>query len=180
MGAGVSRERTPLFSKPRVCQVLYGFQTLRVPGLGEVELMPGPPPKPTEQRRRRNAPARGDWHSASAVGWRYGSRPKPPTGLMPASRTAGTSWFKSWFAAPWTPDDLPGLRVVILLYDQVERGEFQRSSEMRLWMSDYGITPGGAQARRWKPPESETSAESIPDYFGPRKPDHYKRLRVVE
>lgn len=112
-------------------------------------------PAPAENRRRRNAPARGDWQPAVGEGWQHGDAPKPPSGLLKASREAWTVWMASWFAAFWTPSDLPGLRQVIRLYDQVERGEFQRSTELRLMMDTFGITPKGQQDRRWKPPVNE-------------------------
>lgn len=72
---------------------------------------------------------------------------------MPASSDAWKVWFGSWFAAHWSPADLPGLRQVIRLYDQVERGEFQRATELRLQMDTFGITPKGQQDRRWERPE---------------------------
>jgi hypothetical protein len=75
--------------------------------------------------------------------------------MRQASRDAWTTWLAAWFASHWTPDDLPGLRQVIRLYDQVERGEFQRASELRLQMDTYGITPKGQQDRRWAPPKPE-------------------------
>ncbi len=78
-----------------------------------------------------------------------------PDGLMPASEQAWSIWFGAWFAAFWTPSDLPGLRQLVRLFDQVERGEFQRAGELRLQMDTYGITPKGQQDRRWKPPVAE-------------------------
>jgi hypothetical protein len=80
----------------------------------------------------------------------------------------------SWIAAHWTETDLPGLRQVIRLYDQVERGEFVRSTELRLAMDTYGITPKGQQDRRWTPPKAEAPAsEAAPaDKF-------YGHLRAV-
>jgi hypothetical protein len=129
----------------------------------------GPPPK--VQRRRRSAPTRGEWKSTTAVGWQHGALPKPPSGLVPASRTAWWTWFKSWQAAHWIPGDLLGLRIIVRLYDQVERGEYQRSAELRLWLSTYGVTPSGAQDRRWLPSEEDPSLA---------KPKDYAHLRVLE
>lgn len=74
---------------------------------------------------------------------------------MPATVVAWETWFKAWFAAHWTPELLPGLRQVARLYDQVERGEFQRSSELRLAMDTYGMTPKGQQDRRWERPADD-------------------------
>jgi len=61
----------------------------------------------------------------------------------------------SWFAAFWLPSDLPALRQLVRLFDQVELGEFQRAGELRLQMDTYGITPKGQQDRRWKPPKAD-------------------------
>lgn len=138
--------------------------------------MPGPSPKPASQRRRRNAPARGEWKTAPAIGWRYGAIPKPPDGLKAASRTAWKTWFMAWFAAHWSPADLPGLRVLVRLYDAAQRGEHQRAGELRLWMDNYGITPAGRQARRWQPPEEPIGASAQQPGF----PAAYKGLKVVE
>jgi hypothetical protein len=84
--------------------------------------------------------------------------PAPPDGLKDASLEAWSIWMGSWFGAHWTPDDLPGLRTLIRLYDQVERGEFQRCSELRIQMDTYGITPKGQQDRRWQRPVEQKPA----------------------
>jgi hypothetical protein len=127
----------------------------------------GPAPKANRQRPRdEKRRARGAPKVTKGVGWQYGARPKPPAGLMPASKTTWSTWFSSWYAANWTPSDLPQLRVAIRIFDQVERGEFTRTQELRLWCDTLGITPKGQQDRRWKPPEVEAGAEPIPDYYG--------------
>src|SRR3990167_7664509 len=117
----------------------------------------GFPPKPN--RRRRNRPIRGDYQTADATGWQHGEIPPAPEGLMPASVVAWDTWMRAWWAAHWTPDDLPALRQLIRLYDQVERGEFQRAGEVRLSMDNYGITPKGQQDRRWVRPKEEESSQ---------------------
>lgn len=116
----------------------------------------GPAPKPASQRRRTNSPTRGDFVAEPVEGWQHGEVPDPPEGLMPASVEAWSTWLGAWFAAHWSPVDLPGLRRVVLLYDQVERGEFQRSTELRLMMDTYGITPKGQQDRHWVKPDAPT------------------------
>lgn len=136
--------------------------------------MPGRGAPPADERVRRAAPARGDWQPAPGVGWQHGDPPKVPAGVLKASRAAWDAWMRAWFAAHWTPDDLPGLRQVIRLYDQVERGEFQRASELRLQMDTYGITPKGQQDRRWKPP-----ADSAPDAVS-ASGERYGHLRPVD
>jgi hypothetical protein len=136
--------------------------------------MAGRGPAPKEDRSRRNDPERGEWVAAPGSGWQHGDLPKPPAKLTKAARDAWETWLGSWFAAYWTPEDVPGLRQVIRLYDQVERGEFQRASELRLQMDTYGITPKGQQDRRWKRPEQQQDK--------PEKPakGRYSHLQVVD
>ena len=114
--------------------------------------MAGKGPAPKANRRRQNAPARGEWSVAEGEGWQHGEVPEPPDGLLEASRLAWSTWMGAWFAAHWGPADLPALRLVIRLYDQVERGEFTRSAELRMSMDTWGISPKGQQDRRWAPP----------------------------
>jgi len=125
-------------------------------------------PKLPGERRRANVPERGEWQPTEGVGWQHGDIPAAPEGLMPASDEAWRIWMGAWFAAHWTPDDLPGLRTLVRLYDQVERGEFQRANEVRLQMDTYGITPKGQQDRRWAPPVEGKPAASV-QQIKPRK-----------
>jgi hypothetical protein len=67
----------------------------------------------------------------------------------------------AWFAAHWTPADLPALRQLVRLYDEVERNEFQRAGELRLQMDTYGITPKGQQDRRWAPPAADAGKATV-------------------
>lgn len=134
----------------------------------------GAAPKAT--RRRRYDPSRGDWQASPAIGWSHGDPPPAPSGLLKASREAWDVWMRAWFAAHWSPDDLPALRQLIRLYDQVERGEFQRASELRLAMDTYGITPKGQQDRRWKRPEDADTATEV---TAEAKPSRYAHLRSV-
>lgn len=130
---------------------------------------------PKEDRRRRNTPERGEWRPTEDVGWQHGEIPTPPDGLKAETLRAWETWMRSWFAAHWTPDDLPGLETTILLYDQVRRGEYQRATELRLSMDNYGITPKGQQDRRWqrpKPPEGSQDAQGDEE-------DPYRHLHVV-
>lgn len=137
--------------------------------------MAGRGPAPSTTRRRRNAPVRGEWKATPGVGWQHGQIPDPPAGLMPASLEAWTTWMRSWFAAHWTPDDVPGLRQVIRTYDQVERNEFQRGPELRLLMDTYGITPKGQQDRHWQPPKADEPAPAAAVVPASR----YSHLKVV-
>ncbi len=118
----------------------------------------GPMPKDPSERRRRNKPAGGEWVPTDGAGWQYDAIPAPPTGLSSESADTWRTWFTSWFASHWGPEDLPGLRDLIRLYDAVALGDLTRHNELRLTMDTYGITPKGQQDRRWKPPASTAPA----------------------
>lgn len=135
--------------------------------------MSGPAPK--KERRRRNAPARGDWQAAPGVGWQHGEIPPPPTKIRKGAREAWATWFRAWYAAFWTPDMLPGLRIVARLYDAVDRGEYQRAGELRLQMDLYGMTAKGQADRRWQPP-ADAGAEAS---SGEADASPYRHLTLV-
>jgi hypothetical protein len=135
----------------------------------------GPAPKRPDQRRGHSAPVRGEWRASPGVGWQHGPIPDPPQGLSDESQAAWAAWMSSWVAAHWTEGDLPGLRITIQLHDQVQRREFQRAGELRLWASNYGLTPSGAQDRRWFPPDPEAE----PATPTARRSGQYGHLRAV-
>jgi hypothetical protein len=137
----------------------------------------GPAPKPAAERRRTNAPARGEWQPTPGVGWQHGEIPRPPARMTLSARNAWVTWMQAWFAAHWSPDDLPVLRQVIRLYDAVERGQATGSerTELRQLMDSYGITPKGQQDRRWAPP-APAEADQAP---AAKPPSHYGHLKVV-
>lgn len=118
----------------------------------------GRPPK--QDRRRANAPVRGEWKPTPGMGWQHGPIPECPDGLMVTSREAWQVWMRSWFAAHWTQDDLPILRQVIRLFDKVERNDASSAelTQYRQLLDSYGITPKGQQDRRWTPPKADAPA----------------------
>jgi hypothetical protein len=119
----------------------------------------GPAPKQT--RRRRTAPALGEWQAAPGIGWQHGPIPEPPDGMLAASREAWTTWMQSWFASHWTKADLPGLLIVITAYDAVKRQNPAKANDLTALlraMDNYGITPAGQQSRRWQAPKDEEPA----------------------
>lgn len=118
---------------------------------------------------------RGEWQPTEVLGWQHGRLPTPPPDLQAASREAWRVWFSAWFAAHWTPDDLPGLRQLVILYDQVQRGKYSGASEVRLLMDTYGITPKGQQDRRWARPKPEEMQTSPPQQS---VDDPYVHLRI--
>lgn len=133
----------------------------------------GAPPK--DEKHGRNVPVH-NWNHAEGIGWQHGDIPEPPDGLLKRSGEVWETWFSSWFAAFWTPSDVPALEHVILLYDAVRRGEGQRSAELRLCMDTWGISPKGQQDRRWRPPAAEDSAD---ERASKSKSSRYNHLRAV-
>ena len=135
----------------------------------------GPAPKLNRQNTRET-PIRGEWTPAPGSGWQHGEIPKAPTGLRPASRDAWQTWFSAWFAANWTPEDLPMLRQVIKLYDKVEQDDASAAdlTQFRQLIDSYGITPKGQQDRRWTRPKP---VEQAPPASAPT--GRYGHLRAV-
>jgi len=131
-------------------------------------------PKDPAARRRRNVPKRGEWQATPTWGWQHGAIPEPPDGLLESTRRAWLTWFRSWFAANWTVEDLPGLAQVAMLYDETVRGaKTAARAELRLWMDTYGMTPKGQQDRRWKRPETADEPAKV------GKATPYAHLRVA-
>lgn len=136
--------------------------------------MPGPPP---DDHRVRRAPPERPWRDAPGHGWQHGKVPPPPEGLTDAAEKAWQTWLGAWWAGFWSPDDVPGLRMVARLYDQVERGEYVRSAELRQLMNAYGLTPAGRQALRWRP---ALEPEAKPQRTGERgRISSHDRLRIM-
>src|SRR6266480_1385728 len=99
--------------------------------------MAGRGPAPKVERYRRADPARGEWKPSEGVGWQHGDLPAAPAGIRPGSLATWQTWFSSWWAIHWTPDDLPGLRLLVYLYDRVSRGDMRRLGELPQLMDSY-------------------------------------------
>lgn len=138
----------------------------------------GPAPK-AERRNRSDVPIRGEWRAEPGIGWQHGDLPAAPTGLLKVSRETWATWFGAWFAAHWTPDDLPMLRQVAKLYDKVERGTALSAerTELRQLADSYGITPKGQQDRRWKPPAEDGQPATVP---ASAPTGRYGHLRIAQ
>jgi hypothetical protein len=87
--------------------------------------MAGRGPAPSLDRYRRADPTRGEWKPSTERGWQHGDLPAPPAGIRPSSGATWETWLKAWWTVHWTPDDLPGLRLLIYLYDRVSRGDMR-------------------------------------------------------
>ena len=82
-------------------------------------------------------------------------------------RRSGAAGSRAWWAGNWTPDDLPALRLVIRLWDRVNRGDVKRAAELRQWMDGYGLTPKGQMDRRWRRPDSAPADDRASSASGP-------------
>lgn len=141
----------------------------------------GPAPKPPGARRRRNAPARGDWVATPGEGWQYGPTPPCPAGVVKPTQDAWRTWFASWYAAHWTPADLPQLRQLAHIFDAVSRGKVTAATELRLWLDTWGISPKGQQDRRWAQPKADAPASPPAPAAGTEAPvpmSRYEHLRA--
>lgn len=137
----------------------------------------GPTPRDVSARRNPRQPIVHEWQPTTGTGWQHSeTHPPAPDKLLKPSKEAWTVWMGSWFASHWGPEDLPALRQLIRLYDQVERGEFQRHGELRIAMDTFGITPKGQQDRRWQPPKAAETPEVA---VGEGRPSRYGQLRAV-
>lgn len=112
------------------------------------------PPGTTVTRHER----KHDWAHATDTGWQHGDVPEPPDGLLSASVEAWDLWFGSWWAAFWTPADLPQLRTAIVTYDRVMRGD-ERVTSLGI-LDKLGITPKGRQDLRWAAPKDNPAAQA--------------------
>jgi hypothetical protein len=145
--------------------------------------MAGLGPAPQQERYRRGAPARGEWKPAEQSGWQHGDVPAAPAGIRPGSQATWQIWFGSWWAVHWTLEDLPGLRLLIYLYDRVARGDMRRLGELRQLMDSYGITPKGQQDRRWLRPEPPRPSAGRSEFDHPGSPEFAsakERLRAIQ
>ena len=97
--------------------------------------------------------------------------------MLKASRETWDIWMRAGFAAYWGPEDVPVLRMVIQLYDMVERGAASASlrAEFRQLADNYGITPKGRQDRRWTRPVGDQAVAPAAE----TKPSRYAHLRTV-
>lgn len=74
---------------------------------------------------------------------------------------------------------LPGLKLVVLAYDEVIRGGVKAAdrSTLHALMRAYGITPDGQSALRWSRPNEEGN----PSQPQPSRdqPDRFAHLKVI-
>jgi len=117
--------------------------------------MAGRGPAPKESRRRRNAPARGEWVDLAPL--ERPVLPELPEGeWRPATRATWDAWRSDPVSAQWSPADVAFALDTILLHN-----EMKKPNEVRLRMDSLGLTPKGKRDLRWRitaPVEAEVTS----------------------
>lgn len=139
--------------------------------------MPGPVPKPKDERRRRNAPVH-EWVILS----------EPRRGRAPALE--GRNWTdqtKDWWKAIWkTPmatqwqkGDIPSLMDLARIKQAFWNGEYKLASEIRQREDRFGLTPKGRRDLRWIITEEDADRAGM-DLPGDQPIASVRRLRAVD
>lgn len=122
----------------------------------------GPAPKAPEERRRRNAPAGGEWIDLPAELTRavlptLPKRGKGQGNWSARTRAAWTAWRKDPATSQFGPADVQLTIDLAYLYEQwVREPKVNIAAEIRQRMDALGLTPKGRQDRRWRmPPPAE-------------------------
>jgi hypothetical protein len=99
---------------------------------------------------------------------------------MPASLAMWADWFGSWWASFWQAEDAGMIRQIIVLYDQMERGDQLAVTKLLPLVDRYGITPKGRQDLRWAPPVGVTDdgADDLADQLAARREARRARLKT--
>lgn len=111
----------------------------------------GPAPKPAGQRRRRNAPARGEWIELYPL-----DEPVVPEAAehwTPEARRRWEVWRSDPVTSLWGPADTFAAR------ELAEHFDVFNPSEQRLRMDGLGLTPKGKRDLRWRVVDDEAAAD---------------------
>jgi hypothetical protein len=117
--------------------------------------MSGPAPKHPSERRRRNAPAGGEWIELPAT------VEKPTLPPLPRRTKAEGPWsaetretWEAWRQDPattqYTSADVNFALETIRLQEECARGRHSLAGEIRLRMDGLGLTPKGKRNLRWR------------------------------
>jgi hypothetical protein len=138
---------------------------------------PGSKPQPVGKSNQRETVFK--WNIAEHEGWQHGKVPPCPKGLSAHGQKAWRTWMNAWWACFYTPDDLPGLELLALLYDKVLLDLIDVSKITPL-LDRYGITPKARQDLRWaRSPEKaaeEQLSPSIQDEIAERRQSRRSKL----
>ena len=121
--------------------------------------MPGPPPKPASQRRRRNAT------TAPVTLPTGGTKRKVPELPLKRPLAATRTWWRTIWASPmsavWLEADVPGLVRLAELVDLSNREgatPLTAMSEIRALEDRYGLSPLARRRLQWEVEQAGGSA----------------------
>lgn len=146
--------------------------------------MAGQGPPPSDQRRRRPAPSRGDWTDLEPL-----KKPVLPTlpkrkkgeGGWPAeTRAAWNAWRRDPVTAMYSESDIAYALDTIRLHAAMTA---TTANEVRLRMDALGLTPKGKRDLRWRIAEHEesgTDAAKAPTPRRKKNTERRARLTLVE
>lgn len=134
-------------------------------------MAPGPAPKDPSQRRRRNAPARGEWVDLPELD-------KPVLPDLPdgdwseRTKDAWTRWRSDPATTQYSSAAISQAINLLYLYEGWVQGD-EKYSEVRLTMDGLGLTPKGKRDLRWRAPQETTEEPSRP------RPSSTSRVRIA-
>ena len=119
-------------------------------------MAPGPAPKDPAQRRRRNAPARGEWVDLPQL--KEPVLPEIPDGnWSERTRNAWELWRADPATTQYSSAAIAQAINLLHLFEGWVQGD-EKYSEVRLTMDGLGLTPKGKRDLRWRAPQ-ETKDE---------------------
>jgi hypothetical protein len=142
----------------------------------------GPAPKAPEDRRRRNAPAAGEWvdlpELAARVLPNLPQRGKGRGAWSARTRAAWKAWQKDPVTSQYGPADVQLAVDLAWLYeDWVREPTVALAGEIRQRMDTLGLSPKGRQDRRWR---LQPVAEVVPiDQARPARESARDRMRKL-
>jgi hypothetical protein len=137
----------------------------------------GKKPEPLGQSDRSKSSYQ--WNVAELEGWQHGKIPAPAASLSEHGKRAWKTWMNAWWASFYSAEDLPGLQLLVMLYDKVMLEEIDVTKILPL-LDRYGITPKGRQDLRWAQlpakAESSTPTSEVQDEIAERRQTRRSKL----
>lgn len=141
--------------------------------------MPGPLPKPAEQRTRRH----------KVIGQQKLEAPSKPDGIPPCpmpSHPKTQEWWDTIWRSPmakvWADTDVFALERLALLWDLVYLGAATAAilAEMRQMEDRYGLSPAALRKLQWEVEANGGKVEDTPEPGSVAKNQESRWLRAVE
>jgi hypothetical protein len=141
----------------------------------------GPAPKPSEQRRRRNKPERGEWVELPSLEKPIlPELPKRGRGegrWHPRTVAAWAAWRDDPATTQYGPAEIMAAVELAYIHHSYCVGD-EKASEVRLRMDGLGLTPKGKRDLRWRSPSESTTAAVENEPEGGKLAE-VRRLRAV-